>query len=304
MHKKKGVKVKKIRKKSSNKVSLGNSEKKKKPLIAEAKASSTFKLKDEHDVAMDFAMKAYKKFNKMIKSVVLFGSTVKKTFTAGSDIDIIIIIDDAAIKWDQELVAWYREELGRLMSQNPYGKDIHINTIKLTTWWEDLMRGDPVVLNVLRYGEALIDFGGFFEPLKMLLIDGKIRATPEAIYSALQRAPVHYARSKISELNAIEGLYWAMVDSSHAALIAANVMPPSPEHVPVNLIENFVNKGMLKRVYVDWYRGVFELHKSIAHGTITDLKGVEIDLWQSRTDEFMKVMAQLVEKLVDKSGKK
>ena len=302
MHKKKGVKVKRVKKSKGS--SLANSEKKKNPLIAEAKASSTFKLKDEHDVAMDFAMKAYKKFNKMIKSVVLFGSIVKKTFTAGSDIDIIIIIDDAAIKWDQELVAWYREELGRLMSQNPYGKDIHINTIKLTTWWEDLMRGDPVVLNVLRYGEALIDFGGFFEPLKMLLIDGKIRATPEAIYSALQRAPVHYARSKISELNAIEGLYWAMVDSSHAALIAANVMPPSPEHVPVNLIENFVNKGMLKRVYVDWYRGVFELHKSIAHGTITDLKGVEIDLWQSRTDEFMKVMAQLVEKLVDKSGKK
>ena len=302
MHKKKGVKVKRVKK--SKEKSLGNSEKKKNPLIAEAKASSTFKLKDEHDVAMDFAMKAYKKFNKMIKSVVLFGSIVKKTFTAGSDIDIIIIIDDAAIKWDQELVAWYREELGRLMSQNPYGKDIHINTIKLTTWWEDLMRGDPVVLNVLRYGEALIDFGGFFEPLKMLLIDGKIKATPEAIYSALQRAPMHYARSKISELNAIEGLYWAMVDSSHAALIAANVMPPSPEHVPVNLIENFVNKGMLKRVYVDWYRGVFELHKSIAHGTITDLKGVEIDLWQSRTDEFMKVMAQLVEKLVDKSGKK
>ena len=302
MHKKKGVKVKRVKK--SKEKSLGNSEKKKNPLIAEAKASSTFKLKDEHDVAMDFAMKAYKKFNKMIKSVVLFGSTVKKTFTAGSDIDIIIIIDDAAIKWDQELVAWYREELGRLMSQNPYGKDIHINTIKLTTWWEDLMRGDPVVLNVLRYGEALIDFGGFFEPLKMLLIDGKIKATPEAIYSALQRAPMHYARSKISELNAIEGLYWAMVDSSHAALIAANVMPPSPEHVPVNLIENFVNKGMLKRVYVDWYRGVFELHKSIAHGTITDLKGVEIDLWQSRTDEFMKVMAQLVEKLVDKSDKK
>jgi len=36
----------------------------------------------------------------------------------------------------------------------------------LTTWWEDLLRGDPVVLNVLRHGEAMLDYAGFFNPLK------------------------------------------------------------------------------------------------------------------------------------------
>ena len=176
---------------------------KKKPV----KNIPTLKLKSEHEIAMDFATKAYKKFEKAIKSIILFGSTAKKTQIAGSDIDIIIVIDDASIKWDQELTAWYRQELGAILGANPYSANLHINTVKLTTWWQDLMRGDPIILNILRNGEALIDAAGFFDPLKFLLIQGKIKSTPEAIYNALQRAPMHLARSKAAELNSIEGLY-------------------------------------------------------------------------------------------------
>ena len=259
----------------------------------------TLQLKSESEIAMDFATKVYKKFNKIVKSVVLFGSTIKQTAVAGSDIDIIIILDDVSIKWDQELIAWYREELDKILRKNPYDKSLHVNTIKLSTWWEDLMRGDPVIINILRYGESMIDLAGFFEPLKFLLLQGKIKATPEAIYNCLQRAPVHISRSKAAELNSIEGLYWAMVDSAHAALIAANIPPASPEHVPVDLKETFVNTGRLKMKYVLWYRDLLILHKKISHGEIKDLKGVEIDDWQEKTEEFLKVMAQLVKELID-----
>ena len=167
----------------------------------------TLQLKSEQEIATDFATKTYQKFDKVIKSIILFGSTVKQTAVTGSDIDIIIVIDDVSISWDQELIAWYREELDKIMRRNPYKQNLHINTVKLSTWWEDILRGDPVVLNVLRYGEAIIDMAGFFEPLKHLLITGKIKPTPEAIYTSLQRAPTHLLRSKVSELNAIEGLY-------------------------------------------------------------------------------------------------
>jgi len=260
----------------------------------------SLKIFNEHDIAMDFATKAYQKFSNLIKSVVLFGSSVKNTSVASSDIDIIIIIDDAAVKWDQELVAWYREELGKLMQANPYKKEIHINTVKLTTWWQDLSRGDPVVINVIRYGEALIDFGGFFNPLKILLQEGKIKATPEAIYTCLQRAPQHLARSRAAELGAVEGIYWAMVDSSHALLMAAKVSPPSPEHIPILLKENFVDKGVLKMKYVVWYRDLYVLHRKIVHGDVRDVKGMEIDDWQTRADEFVRIMAELIEKIVEK----
>ena len=285
------------KKKNSKKTVKKTSKKSKKEL--NPKEFPTLKLKKENDIAMDFAVKAYKTFDKIIKSVVLFGSQVKQNSVAGSDIDIILVVDDVAIKWDQELIAWYRQELDALLRKNPYQTDLHINTVKLSTWWEDLLRGDPVVINVLRYGEAMLDYAGFFNPLKRLLIEGKIKSTPEAIYSCLQRAPMHIARSKAAELNAIEGLYWAAVDSAHAALIAANVTPPSPEHIPVNLKETFVNSGKLKMKHVIFYRDLLVLHKRIAHGEEKNLKGVEIDDWQEKTEEFLEVMAQLVKEILD-----
>lgn len=259
----------------------------------------TLNLVDEREIAMDFATKVYTKFDKIIKSVVLFGSTVKATSTSSSDIDIIIIVDDLTVQWDQELIAWYREELGKIMQINPYKREIHINTVKLSTWWQDLLRGDPVVVNIIRYGESLIDFGGFFNPLKVLLQQGKIKSTPEAIYNCLQRAPTHMARARASVLGAVEGLYWAMVDSAHAALIAVKQTPPSPEHVPIMMKEQFVDKGMLKIKYVVWYRDLYVLHRKIIHGDVTNIGGQEIDDWTARTDEFVGVMAELIKRFID-----
>ncbi|MEK6891019.1 MAG: nucleotidyltransferase domain-containing protein [Nanoarchaeota archaeon] len=268
----------------------------KKVKVVKDKRYPTLDLKTERDIAMDFSVKVYKKFDKMVKAIVLFGSSVKGNATASSDVDLVVIIDDASISWDQELIAWYREEIGKIASSHPYTKELHITTVKLTTWWEDLMRGDPTVLNILRYGEAVIDIGGFFNPLKALLIQGRIKSTPEAIHNALQRAPEHFSRSKFAELGSVEGLFWAMVDSAQAALMAYNVSPPSPEHIPALLKEIFVDNRMLKLDYVTWYRDLYVLHRKIVHREIREVKGNDIDMWQGRTQEFLRVMVDLVSK--------
>ena len=262
------------------------------------KNAPTLLLKSERDIAMDFATKVYQKFDKIIKSVVHFGSSARKLSTPTSDIDVIILVDDVSVKWDQELIAWYREELGKMVQSNPYQKSLHINTVKLSTWWQDLMRGDPVVINVIRYGDSLIDFGGFFSPLKVLLQEGKIKPTPESIYTLLQRAPTHMARTRFALLEAIDGLYWAMVDSAHAALIAAKVMPPSPEHIPIIMKEQFVDTKLLKMKYVEYYRDLHLLAKEIVHGKVTRVPGKDIDEWIQKTDEFIGVMAKLIDDLI------
>lgn len=255
---------------------------------------------EEYDIAYDFAMKSYEKFGKLIKSIVLFGSTAKKKAVKGSDIDIIVIIDDCGIQWDQELVAWYRQELGTLIRSNPYKKPLHINTVRLSTWWDEMLRGEPIVLNIIRYGQPLIDFGGFFNPLKILLAKGKIKSTPESIYIMLQRAPLHYARTKLALLNSIEGLYWAMVDSAHAALIAAKRMPPSPEHIAMLLKEVFVDEKVLNMKYVNWYRDLYTIAHEILHGNIKEVDARDVSEWQKRTDLFMREMAKIIDRIISK----
>ncbi|MBI2449571.1 nucleotidyltransferase domain-containing protein [Candidatus Pacearchaeota archaeon] len=259
----------------------------------------TLQLINEKEIAMDFATKVYEKFNEIIKSIILFGSTAKETAKKESDIDIVVIIDDASIQWDEELKAWYREELGKIVQGNPYKKGLHINTVRLTTWWLDLLRGDPVVINVIRYGEPLIDFAGFFHPMKALLLSGKIKPTPEAIYTLLQRAPLHLGRSRLSLLGSIEGIYWSMVDSAHAAIIAAKKVPPSPEHIPMILKETFVDKNMLKLKYVVWYRDLHILHKSIVHGETKEVRAKDIEEWHLRADEFLRRMAEIVNQMIN-----
>src|SRR3989344_7359284 len=254
-------------------------------------------INSDKKIAMDFAEKVQRKFDRIVKASILFGSqaTAKDNASVGSDIDIILIVDDAGIQWDMELVAWYREELGKLIAEQKYSRELHINTVKLTTWWYDLLHGDPVVINILRYGETLIDYGGFFNPIKSLLLQGKIKSTPEAVYSALQRVPNHIMRSRMSEVGAIEGVYWEMVDSAQAALMTAGKMPPSPNHIPDMLSETFVEAGMLKVDFVKAMREIYNLHKAIEYGGVSNIDGKEVDQWQESAEKFLKEMTRIID---------
>jgi len=254
----------------------------------------------ERDVAMDFANKVHKKFDRLVKASILFGSQTKDDATATSDIDIILIVDDTSFRWDLELVSWYREELGKIIAEHKYEKDLHVNSVRLSTWWEDLLHGDPVVINVLRYGEALLDHGGFFNPIKGLLLSGKIKSTPEAVYAALRRAPAHIIRSRNAEMAAVEGAYWAMVDSAQAALMTAGKVPPSPEHIPEMLKETFVDKGMLKMSYIKGMRELYSVHKAIERQQVNDIKGQEVDEWQELAEKFLIEMSKIIDALLEK----
>ena len=260
----------------------------------------TLNIATDRGAALDFATKIYQEFGSIIKSVVLFGSSAKKIAVTSSDIDIIVLLDDVSVRWDQELIAHYRQRLGELVKENPYKKSLHINTVKLSTWWDDLNRGDPVIMNVIRHGDPLIDHGGFFSPLKILLEQGKIRSTPEAIYTLLQRAPNQLIRAKNSLFVAIDGLYWCVVDSAHAALIASGEKPASPEHIADKLEEVFVSKKMLKSKHVDTYSELHTLNKGIIHNQIKEIKGKKIDELTYQADEFLKEMARIVNELVEK----
>lgn len=281
-----------------SKKSTKKSTKKTKKKVRAVSSGRTMTLVTEREIAMDFATKVYREFNTLVKSIVLFGSSATQETKKGSDIDIIIILDDVTTKFDNELISWYRKNLGRVVAQNKYIKPLHINSVKLSTWWQDVIRGDPIVINVLRYGEAMIDFGGFFNPLKVLLKEGKIKSTPEAIYTLLERAPTHLARARGATLATVDGLYWCMVDAAHAALISAEVVPPSPEKIPEYLNQYFVQHKLLNKKYVEYYAEIHKVAKDIVHGKRTEISGKFTDEWFIKADEFLREMANLVNDII------
>lgn len=246
-------------------------------------------------IAYDFAGKVENRFRGLITSVILFGSVAKKMILEDSDVDLVIVIDDTSVTTDNAFILWYRKELAKLVSEQDYKRKLHINTVTLTTFWEHLLKGEPTVVNVVRYGIAIIDPGFFFDPIKRLLANGRIRPSIEAVYNAISRTASHIFRADQKELAALSDIYWAFVDSAHAALMAYQVTPPSPEHVPKLLTHVFVKNRKLHHKYVNWYREIFELEKKVVHGHIVRLNRGELDQHRKRSEEFTKRMKELVD---------
>lgn len=249
-------------------------------------------LGDAYTVSYRFATSVYQKFPGLIKSIVLFGSIPKQTFSEKSDIDILIIVDDTAVSPSRSFIDWYNIELVAMIRK--HDPRLHITTVTLSTFWDNIRVGEPVAINMLRYGVSLIDTG-YFEPLQFLLQKGKIRPSEEAIYNALTRAPWHLSRANARILGAMTDFYWTAVDSAHAALMTYNQVPPSPEHIEEMLESTFVVHKKLSRKYVNYYHEIWKTAKAVVHGEIVRLGGADFDRYRQMTEEFEKEMKRLTE---------
>jgi uncharacterized protein (UPF0332 family) len=96
-------------------------------------------------------------------------------------------------------------------------------------------------------------------------------------------------------LGAVTDYYWAMIDSAHAALMKHNQVPPSPEFIERLLTSTFVNKGLLKGKYINYYRELWQTAKAIVHGEITRVGGSDYDRYRAMAEEFEKEMKRLTE---------
>ncbi len=173
-----------------------------------------------------------------------------------------------------EATQTYRVIMQKIISN--ISKKIHLTTLKFTNFWDYARNGDPVAINIMRDGVALIDTG-FFSPLQTLLYQGRIRPTYESIWAYHNRAGTTVMNSKWHILQATIDLYWACIDSAHAALMKIGEIPPSPEHVPEMMINTMVKKGLVTKRYPTIMKDFYELSKKITHRDIKEIKGRDYD---------------------------
>ncbi len=232
-------------------------------------------------------------FGSFIKSVVLFGSAARKLGTAKpGDIDILVVVNDLNMVLSPEAVETYRVIMERLVQET--STRLHITTLKLTNFWDYIRLGDPIVINILRDGVALIDTG-IFDPMQALLYMGRIRPTYESIWTYYSRAPSTLINSRWHILQATLDLYWAVIDSAHAALMKHGEIPPSPNHVADMLDEKLVRNSILERKYVAMMRDFYSLAKRIMHREVRDVTGLQFETYFKHADEFVKRMKKIID---------
>ena len=261
------------------------------PRREEQKAQLTKYTKEEIEIARAFVKKVYDEFGNFLKAAVLFGSLAREKKARPADIDILLIIDDVTITLNPELIETYRIVIEKkIVDVSP---KLHVTTLKFTSFWEYVRAGDPVAINILRDGVALIDTG-FFDPLQVLLLRGRIRPTGESIWSYYIRSQTTIHNSKWHIMQATIDLYWAAIDSAHAALKSGEI-PPTPAHV-ADLIEKvLVPKGVSIK-YVHIMKLLYDLYKKIIHREIKEIHPEEYSKYLKDTEDFVKKMGELVER--------
>jgi predicted nucleotidyltransferase/uncharacterized protein (UPF0332 family) len=248
---------------------------------------------DVMDIAFDFSKRVYREFSKFIKVIALFGSTARKMHNTSGDIDILVIVDDVSVIVDQEFAEAYRIIMEKIVAEVA-PKKLHITTLKFTSFWEYVRAGDPVAVNILRDGVPIID-SGVFEPLQILLQQGRIRPSVESMWSYFNRAPVTLNNSKWHVKQAALDLYWSVIDSAHAALMKMGEVPPSPSHVGDMLDEKLVAKGLLDKRYPVIAKRFYALSRSILHGSVVEIKGSQFDEYFKEAADFVAEMQRIVE---------
>ncbi|MBI2138747.1 nucleotidyltransferase domain-containing protein [Candidatus Woesearchaeota archaeon] len=243
------------------------------------------------DICYRFTRDAIKEFGKFVKAVVLFGSTARRTKGPHSDLDVLMVIDDLSLNLTDDLTEAYRIIVQKLIAKNSVR--LHITTIRFSSFWDYLRNGDPVAINILRDGVALLD-SGFFEPVQELLRRGRIRPTEEAIWTYYIRAPNTLHNSKWHLLQATVDLYWAVIDAAHAALMKHGETPPSPEHVADLLHDKLARHKLIEEKYVHIMRNFYRLSKMITHRELTEVKGEEFDRYYKEAEEFVQRMKKFI----------
>lgn len=244
-------------------------------------------------LAKEFASRLYKEFGEFIRAVVLFGSVAKGKGKTG-DIDILVILDDVRIQFTEDIVQTYRIITQKIIADTNRER-LHIQSMKFSSFWEYVRAGDPVSTNILRYGIALIDTG-FFDPLQMLLDQGRIRPTPESISTYFSMAPRSLARAEDHLMSASVDLYWAVIDSAHAALMHHGEIPPSPEHVAEIMRATLIKEKKISTESVRTMEELYALFKAVTSKSKKRVSGQEYERYKIKAEKFVKEMDMFIRK--------
>jgi len=249
--------------------------------------------KSDTDIAYKFAKEIWKEFDRFCKAIVLFGSASTEDQKKGSDIDILIIVNDISYYLTPEVVEAYRVIVQNTVAK--ISKKLHVTTLKFTSFWEYIRVGDPIGINMLRDGVALIDTG-FFSPLQMLLYQGRIRPTQEAIVSYSSRVPQTLHNSRWHIMQGTLDLYWAAIDAAHAALMKYGEMPPNPGKIAQLVKDKLVKDKLVHRKCAGIMQELYDKSKGILHREVREISGKEYDQLQKDTEFFTKEMKRYLDK--------
>ncbi len=241
-----------------------------------------------------------KKYDGVVKAIWVYGSAVRGTMKKGSDIDLMLILDDTKEDIKDSTLAEIASDLEEFTKQLQEKSKISLHfqaPKRLSDWWDLLRSGEPWVFTSMRDLIVLYDPSGYVEPIHRLLNSGRITGTHERAHMLIRRAPQRVESVKRIFLEEVTSdLLLAMTESAQAALMFYGVAPPSPRTIDESLEKHFC-PAMLEKGYVSIIRDFYELTKKIEHRELTNISAREIKVWLEKAKAFIARMEILFAEL-------
>lgn len=235
-----------------------------------------------------------------LQAIWIYGSATRKDKVEGSDIDILVLLDDTKKDFSKETVQKAKSILKGIDDEAPEDLDLHFQPPKLLSkWWELLISGEPWVLTSMEDAQPIYDGSGYIHLTRELLRGGQMHGTEQRAHKLLKRSRKKIKKTRRLLLEDVTSeLLRAMSEAAQANLMYYGHPPPSPDKIGDELQETFVDdEDLLPRQAVEDYRDLYRLTERIDHGRLTEFSGRELDEYLSKAFRFIKAMRELFEEL-------
>lgn len=233
-----------------------------------------------------------------IKTVCLIGSKRAGTQEEGSDLDILVLVDDTE-PVDKDYMTRIIKKIGSMINSS-----IHCQVLYLKEFWRYLSEGSPITFTMIRDSTIYYDVG-FFETLQRLVRSGTLKPKPQAVQHQLDIAKqlikiTHHSVHK-GLINNLEG---AIVSSTQSLLMEMGVEPPAPKQVPVYIKRFLVDREIIADEYYGIARKVIQTFKDIEHNKRPQLSGKELQELYNDTNKFVTKVEQVLSAMKEKGRAK
>lgn len=232
----------------------------------------------------------------ILKSVFIYGSAVRKSRVEGSDIDVVVLLDDTHSEYSNIMFQITKEKLNDIEKQNSDDYDLHIQPPKkLSHWWNLLIEGEPWALTACRQSQPIFDPSGFMKSMSSVVDRGHPQAIELRSEQLRERAISDVEEGKFKlQKGVIESLSEGMTDAAKSALTFRSGSPVTKN----NVIEKFERlegeRSFIDHKQIDFYREVIQLEEKVKKRR--KLKDFEVDDYSEDALDFIATMAELFQR--------
>lgn len=225
------------------------------------------------------------KYGKAVSSVLLKRPKVSESK------ELLFIIDDLNnVIFNQQAL-----DIKMFAVELAYSCDMQVtcDVMLASTFWEGFKTHLEDVMQLTRDSLVLYD-AGFFLPLQDLLVTGKVRPTKESVSVYFTKAEKSIKSADRHVSRAVLDLYWAVIDTAHAAIMVSGITPPSPKDLAEAVRKELVSRNLVHKRCGDIVQRFYEIAKRIMHKEVWEISGKEFDSYLADADFFIKEMDDFV----------